>query len=195
MRKVCPQLKLYCLEVPTMLAKIGVDGRMEVLAKAGERGDWPGLVDQCAENDTLSQDAAECGQIFGDKQKKLDKGIRTAVRLCMWELKYMMEQETIEVPVVYKANTFGQAPSGQLLINSHGPADSTGKDTSLRESKLEGCCQGPQDLSSLKKNEFHAASLNQERKYRVCPDLNDFSEIQRLNLVFLGEPGRPLWFE
>ncbi|CAM9246411.1 unnamed protein product, partial [Bubo scandiacus] len=37
--------------------------------------------------------------------------------------------------------------------------DSTSKETSLRESKLEGCCQGPQDLSFLKKNEFHAASL------------------------------------
>jgi len=27
-----------------------------------------------------------------------------------------------EVPVVYEANTFGQTPSGQLLINSHDPA-------------------------------------------------------------------------
>ncbi|CAM9246333.1 unnamed protein product, partial [Bubo scandiacus] len=51
--------------------------------------------------DTLRQ---ECERIFGDKQTKLDslffsfyfswKDVCTAVRLCMWEPKYMMQQGT-----------------------------------------------------------------------------------------------------
>ncbi|RMC16205.1 hypothetical protein DUI87_08419 [Hirundo rustica rustica] len=39
--KVCQQTELYCLEVPTLVAKIGVDGNMKVLAKIGKRGDCP----------------------------------------------------------------------------------------------------------------------------------------------------------
>lgn len=44
--QVCQQLELYCLEAPTLVAKIGADGNMKVLAKIGKRGDsllvmWP----------------------------------------------------------------------------------------------------------------------------------------------------------
>lgn len=69
--------------------------------------------------------------------------------------------------------------------------------TIMERGVVQLCDCGRQHVSLFVRNikilkVLYFTSQNQERKYHVCPDLSDFSEIQRFNLVFLGEPGRCL---